>query len=40
MLTNTFQIGQFFLNPVKDRPMAYNAFLKKETINAIVRTAG
>ena len=38
MLTNTFQIGQFFLNPVKDRPMAYNAFLKKETINAIVRT--
>ena len=28
-----------FLNQVKDRPMAYNAFVKKETINAIVRTA-
>ena len=28
----------FFLNQVKDRPMAYNAFVKKETINAIVRT--
>ena len=28
-----------FFNPVKDRPMTYNAIVKKETINAIVRTA-
>ena len=29
----------FYLNQVRDRAMAYNAFVKTETINAIIRTA-
>ena len=29
----------FYLNQVRDRDMAYNAFVKKETISAIIRTA-
>ena len=28
-----------FINQVRDRAMAYNAFVKKETINAIIRTS-
>jgi len=28
-----------FINQVRDRAMAYNAFIKKETINAIIRTS-
>lgn len=31
--------GSFYLNQVGNRAIAYNAFVKKETINAIVRTA-
>ena len=28
-----------FINQIRDRAMAYNAFIKKETINAIIRTS-